>query len=203
MWSFLNMSCVVFSILSVCSTANWPAFQTSQLAFQSCVISQTCCRWSTSWQNKQAETNGQSITCTLHWYDKSNICIKNYYFKVHCYNLGLNSPFHVLAISSNFFLYFVLLRQLTTNTIPKVTFSGLPVIMLTLYKIMARQHYIMTMNHMQCQTCSSVPMLLDGGCSILKNASPWRMVLSSLFRVFIWLRNSSTFFKADLVLSEL
>lgn len=75
--------------------------------------------------------------------------------------------------------------------------------LLYLYTLMPRQQYIRTMSLALHQTFSSVRMTLEGVCSILKKPSPWRMVLSSSFRISSWLRCSAIWFKANSVLSAL
>lgn len=65
------------------------------------------------------------------------------------------------------------------------------------------QCYVNILSLVLVHTFSRVRMLMEGACSILKNLSPSRLVLSSCFRVSSWLRCSAICFKAKSVLSAL
>lgn len=127
--------------------------------------------------------------------------IKNYSFQIHC-----NILVEFILVPLMHIIPFHMSCQLPTAILSNTCtiFSWLTAHYVeSLYRFMAGQQYVRIMSLVLRQTFSSVRMLLAGGCSILKKASPCRMALSSCFRASSCLRCPAICFKANSVLSVL
>lgn len=177
-------------MLSVCSVANWPTFQMFQLAFHSCVISHTCCRWSMSY-TKHTDTNKSSkpgFNAHLFNVNPSLSCLSNALY---------HTVSNICKTASK------VLKYCFINTCWDSLSTMIPMLSAQYVGVYTGLWQDNSMSLMLHQTFSSVQMLLEGGCSILKKPSPLMIVFSSCFSASSWLRCSTIWFKANSVLSAL